>query len=672
MKLFFSITLAFISFSINAQSSAVKFGKVSMEQVAQKLHAVDSDSEAAILYKKERLFYNYSSGKGFNTTREVHLRIKIYNKAGLDWATKVVSLYTSNSGEQKIYNIKGFTYNLVNGKIEESKLKKEGIFLENVSKYRNSVSITMPNVKVGSVMDIRYDISSDMVGYIDDFTLQYGIPLDYVELSVEVPEYFNFKRFTKGFYPISLKESQKNRKINYNYKTKRDDSFGSVGSKSTNQLAELEFFEKHYEINAENIPALKEVDYTNNIENYRSAIVFELESTKFPNAGFKIYSKSWEDVANTIYKYDDFGEQVSKNRFYRNDLDVLIAENKDAKLLISEIYKYVQNRMSWNDYYGVGCSVGVKKAYEEKRGNVAEINLMLTSMLRYAGIKANPVLVSTKSNGIPIFPTTSGFNYVIAAIENGEDFIVLDATEKMLAVNELPSRAMNWMGRLVREDGTSKEVSLAAKSISNKFVFMQANIKEDGLIEGEMKIRLSNHLAFEHRMDNHDKTEEEIFNNSSLYQNIEVDDFELKNGKAPDQPLEYSLSFINDEQIEVIDDKLYFNPLLFLSLNENPFKLDSREYPIDFNYPSSSKVSITYTIPDGYKVESLPEKITIGLPDKIGTFNFAIKQNGNLLQVVSTTKIQEALIPAFYYESLKEFYNQMVLKQTEKIVLSRV
>tara|TARA_R110000737_G_scaffold181442_5_gene204956 strand:- start:62 stop:625 length:564 start_codon:yes stop_codon:yes gene_type:complete len=187
-----------------------------------------------------------------------------------------------------------------------------------------------------------------------------------------------------------------------------------------------------------------------------------------------------------------------------------------------------------------------------------------------------------------------------------------------------------------------------------------------------MKIRLSNHLAFEHRMDNHDKTEEEIFNNSSLYQNIEVDDFELKNGKAPDQPLEYSLSFINDEQIEVIDDKLYFNPLLFLSLNENPFKLDSREYPIDFNYPSSSKVSITYTIPDGYKVESLPEKITIGLPDKIGTFNFAIKQNGNLLQVVSTTKIQEALIPAFYYESLKEFYNQMVLKQTEKIVLSRV
>ncbi|HDZ07111.1 hypothetical protein LCGC14_0166530 [marine sediment metagenome] len=673
MKLHLTIIFAIISISINAQSSDVKFGKVSIEEVSQKQHVINSDAEAAILFKKERMFYNYSSGKGFGTTREVHLRIKIYNKSGLDWATRVVSLYTSSSGEQKIYNIKGYTYNLVNGKIEEDKLKKEGSFLENVSKYRNHVSITMPNVKVGSVIDIQYDISSDMVGYMDDFRLQYGIPLDYVELSVEVPEYFNFKRFTKGFHPISLKESQSNRKINYNYKTKRDDSFGSVGSKSTNQLAELEFFEKHYEINAENIPALKEVDFTNNIENYRSAIVFELESTKFPSVGYKVYSKSWEDVASSIYKYDEFGNELNKHRFFQNDLDAIIAENKDSNLLASEIYKYVQNRMTWNDYYGVGCNSGVKKAYEDKKGNVADINLLLTSMLRYAGLKANPVLVSTKSNGIPIFPTTNGFNYVIAAIENGENFILLDATEKMLAINELPIRAMNWNGRLVREDGTSKEVSLAAKNISNKFIFMQGNIIDDGSVEGKMKTRLSDNLAFDYRTENYDKTQDEILKNSStLFENIEIDDFELKNSKAPDKPLEYSLSFNYEGQVEVIGDKLYFNPLMFLTLNENPFKLDAREYPVDFNYSFSNKISATYTLPEGYKIESMPEKITIGLPNKIGMFNFAIIQNGNLLQVISTTKINEAIIPAFYYESLKEFYGQMVSKQTEKVVLSRL
>jgi hypothetical protein len=57
------------------------------------------------------------------------------------------------------------------------------------------------------------------------------------------------------------------------------------------------------------------------------------------------------------------------------------------------------------------------KAYKDKTGNVAEINLMLTAMLRYAGLNANPVLVSTRSNGIAMFPNRTAFNYVIAAVE---------------------------------------------------------------------------------------------------------------------------------------------------------------------------------------------------------------------------------------------------------------
>jgi hypothetical protein len=65
------------------------------------------------------------------------------------------------------------------------------------------------------------------------------------------------------------------------------------------------------------------------------------------------------------------------------------------------------------------------KAYKDKTGNVAEINLMLTAMLRYAGLNANPVLVSTRSNGIAMFPNRTAFNYVIAAVENGGNYTLL-------------------------------------------------------------------------------------------------------------------------------------------------------------------------------------------------------------------------------------------------------
>jgi hypothetical protein len=68
------------------------------------------------------------------------------------------------------------------------------------------------------------------------------------------------------------------------------------------------------------------------------------------------------------------------------------------------------------------------KAYKDKTGNVAEINLMLTAMLRY-GLNANPVLVSTRSNGIAMFPNRTAFNYVIAAVENGGNYTLLDASD---------------------------------------------------------------------------------------------------------------------------------------------------------------------------------------------------------------------------------------------------
>jgi hypothetical protein len=62
--------------------------------------------------------------------------------------------------------------------------------------------------------------------------------------------------------------------------------------------------------------------------------------------------------------------------------------------IILAILNYVKATVKWNDYYGFSCDDGVKTAYKNKLGNVAEINLMLTAMLRTAGLKANPVLVS--------------------------------------------------------------------------------------------------------------------------------------------------------------------------------------------------------------------------------------------------------------------------------------
>ncbi len=126
--------------------------------------------------------------------------------------------------------------------------------------------------------------------------------------------------------------------------------------------------------------------------------------------------------------------------------------------------------MNWNGYFGYYCDEGVRRAYKDKVGNVAEINLMLTAMLRYAGLDANPVLVSTRSHGIPLFPTREGFNYVISAVSMDEGYVLLDGTAKFSVPGMLPPRAHNWNGRLIKKEGASEEISLTPRAMSKEMI----------------------------------------------------------------------------------------------------------------------------------------------------------------------------------------------------------
>ncbi len=667
LKLFFLLLLSIQLLYPNE----VKFGKVTKEEIEETKHHLEADAEAAILYKKERVFYNYNYDEGWSVTKEAHYRIKIYNKDGLDWATLQIPLYVSQGEEEKISNVKGFTFNVVDGKVVGEKLKKGGIFVEEVNKYRNKASITMPEVKEGSVLDIQFTVSSPLYWHMDDFRLQYNIPVNLVDLRLDIPQYFFFKKHIKGFYPVQINESRDNRSINVSYRS--EDTAGMLG-KTSRKSGDLKFYENVYEVNASNLPSLIEEEFTSNIDNYRTAIKFELASTQFPNRPHKNYSLTWEGVAKSIYDYDSFGTELKRENYYKDAIDQLIAGVTNQEEKAQLIFRFVQSKMNWNDYVGVTCSrEGIKKAFKEGSGNTAEINLMLTSMFRYAGLKANPILVSTKSNGIPLFPTTDGFNYVIAGIEVTDDVILFDATEKNTVPGILPDRAINWMGRLVRKDGTSSQVNLIPKQLSKELHYVNATINADGSVEGKTRTQYTNQLALNLR-DKFDDTDEESYLEEleNSHGEMEIDGYEIKNKTELSKPIIETCGFIKENQCEIIGNKIYFKPMLFLAQNSNPFKMEKREYPVDFSFPRQKKYVIGLTIPEGYKIESLPESTVVQLPENSGKFTFKIIAQGNQIKLNASTELNIASFPSWYYDALKEYYKNLVLKHSEKVVLSKI
>ncbi len=650
-----------------------KFGKVSEAELEEKVYPQDSSANAAILYKKIRVYYRYDSNNGFVLITDVQERIKLYNQEGFDHATKKIMYYTPGGGnEEKVTSLKAVTYNLNNGKIEETKLKKSDIFDEKESRYWSSTKFTMPDIRPGSVVEFDYTITSPYLSNIDEIALQYEVPVRKIEVQVESPEYFVFKPLMKGYYPFQIASETKRGSINFTNKV-RSGGGGFTSTQTKYENNKVDYTTNVSKIDLENVPALKEEPYVNNINNYRSAIKYELQYVKFPNSPIDYYSTTWTDVAKSIYDNPAFGSEVKKTGYFENDINSLLEGVSDPLQKTSIIFRYVKNRMNWNGYFGYYCDDGVRKAYKDKTGNVAEINLMLTAMLRHAGLDANPVLVSTRSHGIPLFPTREGFNYVVSAVSLDNGTVLLDGTAKFSTPGMLPPRAHNWMGRLIQKDGSSEEIDLTPKEMSKELVSVNYDITEDGIAEGRIRKQFTDHHALSFRQKYYTANEEEYLENlENTYNGMEISGYKLENKDDITKPIVETFSFSKENACDRIADKVYLSPMLFFATEENPFKLDNREYPIDFSYPWADKYIINIRIPSGYKTEILPEPSRVMLPDNLGSFLFNINETGDIIQVMVQTEMNSAIVSSVYYGAVKEFFKQLVEKETEKIVLTKI
>lgn len=662
-KLILALLLPVLVFSQKRE-----LGEVTLKELQEKQHPIDTSAVAAILYEKGNTTFSYTTQSGFTIETEVEVKIKIYKKEGYDWATKEITYQIGANDEVVIFS-KANTYNLVNGKIVKTKLNSDGEFTVKNNEYWATKKITMPNVKEGSIIEYKYLRRTPFITKLSNWKFQTSIPVNYSEYTTHIPEYFNYNVYTRGSLKILTKVELEKKSLSYTTGAGKLNTSGNG-----NQMDSFDFNETKTKYYIENAPAFKSEAFSNTSENYLTGIEFELSSTRYPNSGIQQYSQTWDDVVKTIYDNDSFGKELDKMNYYDEDLKVLLSgkfENDNAK--INKIFEFVKNRIKWNDFVGIYADKGVRRAYIDKIGNSAEINFILISMLRSAGFQANPILISTRNKPINLFPSRTAYNYVICGVEINNEIIYLDATDKNATFDILPIHDLNYMGRIIRKSGSSADVPLTPKKSSKKSVSGYVNITTDAKLEGNIKEQVTDTRAYKFRDANNRFTEESYLEQVEKSINgLEIKEYKLINKDSLLAPIKEDYNFVLSDDIEVINNKYYFKPLIFFAIDSNPFKSETREYPIDFIYPSSDSYTFTYIIPDGYEVESLPESVNIAMAENALSFKFVTGNSGNRIQVICNFNINMPLLMPAFYADLKEFYNQVYLKMNEKIVLKKV
>ncbi len=378
------------------------------------------------------------------------------------------------------------------------------------------------------------------------------------------------------------------------------------------------------------------------------------------------------DISKQLNEDEDFGMQLKGANFTDDTAKELTKGIGDEMKKLELIYNHIQRTVKWDGVQSIYTGKNLKKAYNDKSGNAGDINLLLTAMLRSAGIIADPVILSTRSNGLisPVYASISDCNYVIVrAVANGKS-ILLDATEPDLQVGYLPFRCLNGEGHIITNDGTEPVSLLNPKSLENISVQLELN---NGKLIGTIQKYLFGLSAFNLKESVKSAGgKQEHFNklkNSSA--DIDYLEYQYNNLDSLTKPIQLNYKIALKESQDSSAEIIYIDPIITDRLKENPFTSPERKYPVDFGIGVMKLYNFQIKIPQGYSVDELPENKSFALPDNGGTFVYQVTRAGENIMLSLRFSIDKPIFLPSEYSLLRTFYDMVINKESQQIILKK-
>lgn len=635
------ITLLFFATSLSAQHKfldAPKFDDAALSMAQSKQHP---NSPAEILYRS--IHYRVDGERGL-LEKAYKYQIKIYDKEKAeDFLNLEIPLRSNRQNQQEtLSNLKAFTHNLENGQKVSAKVEKSSKFKSKEDKYITVNKFAFPNVKNGSVIEYSYLVTSPFLYSIPEINIELDVPSKYTEYVFESPMNISYA-------------------LNYT---------GSLVPKHRDISQKLIYGSEHrtYRFGFEDLKPFKNEKFVKNSDNYRTKIKGELHSTLFGTTQ-KSYSSSWTEIGEILKKDADFGHELDKQRLTREMLSKLSLSGSQ-KEKADVIFEAVKKNFKWNEDRGIFIDKGFRNLLETKTGNAAEINLFMISMMREAGLDANPVLISTVGNGAlnVTVPNISSFDMVLASIEDKGQLYLYDASAKLSSANVLPPRDWNDFGVLFKKDkNTVLSLANLAKSINTHTV--NAEIDAQGVASGTYSDKDTGVFAM-NVLESFEKNAEKY--KKSYTENFGIDFSDIKPQALENGSFESSMKFSSLSVADMVGKKIIVNPMLFLGKTKNDFdQTDKREYQIDFVSPFKRVKNISLTIPEGFKVEQLPKEKKILTDDKEILYTYSAKQEGNKINIETVIDVASADYPKEYYPAFKQIWDTILKAENQVISLTK-
>jgi hypothetical protein len=574
-------------------------------------------------------------------------------------------LRKANSKKEELISLEGVTYYLERGSINSSILDKKSIFYEENSTH-TKVKFALSNATVGSTIEIQYKISSPFIFNLYPWEFQSNIPKINSEFWALIPANYSYSASLRGFLNLTKDKSEL---------VKECFGSGSGSSSYGNSRTAADCSLLKYAM--KDIPAFKEEKFMTSKSNFLSAINFELNEIRYLDGRVDRITKEWRDVEEELQSHPDFGAQIKKAKsLFEKEISSLLVDTTDPLERAVKIYNWIKTQYNWNDHLGMYTENGVKKSFETKKGNVGEINLSLLGALQAAELSANPVILSTRANGLPnsLYPVLSDFNYVVVQVVIGETSFLLDATDHFMPFGLLPEMCLNGKGRLLAKKASLDVDLIPPKAKQRTVITIALKLTDSGVLHGSLQINAYDYQALENRrsIQSYSNREEYIKVLEKRWSANQINNYTVENFDETEKPLIEKMEIELDAHEASNVQKIYFNPFIAGRWTDNPFKSKERTYPVDFGVAQEETVLLTLEYPAKFHLDEIPKNVALAMPNKGGKYTFSIGSFGDKLNISYSLNLTKAIYDSVEYHSLKELFARIVqLRQTDLVLIKK-
>ncbi len=521
--------------------------------------------------------------------------------------------------------------------------------IRDVSKYLNyplysnarAFIVSMPSVEVGSVIEYKMKIYASRLVAKDRFSFLYRLreryPIYRAKFELKIP-----KSFSEPHFKV----------FNASYATGYS-MLPEVVTEGTFRVYQWKFEKVTPIIPEASMPPTSEINPAVLVSNF----------------------SSWEEVYRWWKKMFEAKTELTPvmKKFVDNLLKGASTDAEKAK----RIYEFCARDIRYVAVeYGEGGYEPhpAKDVFLNRYGDCKDQATLLVALLRYAGLKAYPVLIPTRE-AYPVdekFPALN-FNHAIAAVELDGMFVFMDATAETTSFGYLPVSDQE-RPVMVFKNRTWQIITTPRREDNGVEYTMVINLDKDENARVTREVTTKGFFTAGHRWylkyTHPSKIKENIqkkmvtfspFARLLEYKILYVDDFD----RAP--LLKYT--FVASKFLNPAGHLRVIPPVNEVGLEYALISRERRSFPVDFRAIYKKEARITINLPPNLGVKYLPDDVTVDT--EWFSFHTKYTHKNNQIVVVQVFRTKKREVPVKEYKAFKKQMERVFYYLKEEIILER-